>query len=387
MDFSFTDEQQMLRDTLESYLREHWTFEARRLALRGKRTNQSDLWPGLVSDLGLLGVTFPLEAGGLGGGAVEAMLIMEQFGKALTIEPYVPTAILGGEILKRWNCEQAHSLIAEIIAGRIKLAFAHNEQSTRFQLGNVRTRATRQGDAYRLSGRKSVVLGAPLATHFLVTAQTEVRGISLFLVSALSEGASREDFAAIDGQPASNIVFENATASCLLGEEGSGLALLEPAIDAAVVALGAESVGMMRELISQTIAYMRQRKQFGQPLTAFQALQHRLADMAVQLEQAVSIVYMATLALGSEDDNERRAAVSAMKIQTNKSLRFISQQAVQLHGGMGITDELAIGHYFKRAIALIASFGNEDDHYRRYDELVLAEPATRDVRDVTGAAG
>ena len=367
MDFDFTAEQQMLRDTLSGYLVEHWDFAARRHAFRDHPPGPTALWRGIANDLGLLGAAFPTEAGGLGGSAVETMLIMEQFGRALVTEPYLSTAVIAGGILKRWGDEKARSLITEIISGEAIIALAHNEQSTRFRLANVRTRAVRRRDGYCVSGRKSVVLGGPVATHFLVTAWAE-RGITLLLVSAQAAGVRREDFAAIDGQRASNIDFDNAQALCLVGSEGEGLRLLEPAIDDAIVALGAESIGIMRELIDWTTAYLQQRKQFGQPLAAFQALQHRLADMAIHFEQALSMVYMATLALQNGDENG--AAVSAMKIQVNTSLRFVSQQAVQLHGGMGITDELAIGHYFKRALVIMASFGNEDDHYRRYDALM-----------------
>jgi alkylation response protein AidB-like acyl-CoA dehydrogenase len=376
MDFDFTPEQQMLRDALARYLAEHWDFAARKRALTDKPLGPTGLWSGLAENLGLLAATFPLESGGLGGGAVETMIIMEQFGRALVVEPYLSTAILAGGVLKQWGDTKARTLIEAIIAGRMIVAFAHNEQSTRFRLANARARAVGRGGAYRVSGDKSVVLGAPLASHFLVTARTEVDGVSLFLVSAQAEGVNREDFVAIDGQPASNLTFENARADCLLGVEGEGLALLEPAVDRAIVAIGAEAIGLMRELIGQTTNYMRQRKQFGQPLIAFQALQHRLADMAIQFEQALSMVYMASLALADQNGDERRAAASAMKIQVNQSLRFISQQAVQLHGGMGITDELAIGHYFKRAIVIMASFGSEADHYRRYDDLILKGAAS-----------
>ncbi|MEI5682010.1 pimeloyl-CoA dehydrogenase small subunit [Mesorhizobium sp. CGMCC 1.15528] len=368
MDFDFTVEQQMLRDTLSSYLAEHWDFAGRRREFRDIAPGATALWRGIASDLGLFGAAFPTEAGGLGGGAVETMLIMEQFGRALVTEPYLSTAVIAGSVLKRWGSEKALGLIAEVISGQTIIALAHDEQSTRFRLANVRTRAVRRGDGYCVSGRKSVVLGGPVATHFLVTAETE-RGLTLLRIPASAAGVSREDFVAIDGQRASNIDFDNASALSLVGSEGEGLALLEPAIDDAIVALGAESIGIMRELIDRTTTYLQQRKQFGQPLASFQVLQHRLADMAIHFEQALSMVYMATLAL--QDDGDRPAAVSAMKIQADKSLRFVSQQAVQLHGGMGITDELAIGHYFKRALVIMASFGNEDDHYRRYDALML----------------
>ncbi len=368
MDFDFTAEQQMLRDVLSGYLAEHWDFAARRREVQDLAPGATALWRGIANDLGLLGAAFPIEAGGLGGGAVETMLIMEQFGRALVTEPHLSTVVIAGGVLKRWGGEKALALIAEIISGETIIVFAHDEQSTRFGLANVRTRGVRRGDGYCVSGRKSVVLGGPVATHFLVTAQTE-RGLSLLLVSAQATGVNREDFVAIDGQRASNIDFDNAEALCLIGSEGEGLLLLEPAIDDAIVALGAESIGIMRELIDRTTIYLQQRKQFGQPLAAFQALQHRLADMTIHFEQAKSMVYMATLA--RQDDGNRSAAVSAMKIQVDKSLRFVSQQAVQLHGGMGITDELAIGHYFKRALVIMASFGNEDDHYRRYDALML----------------
>ncbi|MBS3651988.1 acyl-CoA dehydrogenase family protein [Pseudaminobacter sp. 19-2017] len=370
MDLSFTPEQTILRDTLSSYL----APRRRDLTMAPRR---GDAWRGLVDDIALPSTAVPAEFDGYGGGPVDVMLIMEELGRALAAVPFMHT-VLATTALAASPDEPAGSHLRAIAAGRALTVLAHSEYATRFRLESVGASATTDGSIHRISGRKSVVSCAPVATHYLVTARTAFGTPSLFLVDAAAAGITREDFDAIDGEATSNITF-GAVEGHLIGREGAAVRLLEPAIDAAIVALGAEAVGIMREMTRQTSAYLRERKQFGQPLVSFQALQHRLADMAIAIEQSVSMVYMATLALQDGEARERAAAAAAMKIAVDRQLRFVSQQAVQLHGGMGITDELAIGRYFKRALVISASFGSGDDHFRRYDELA--------VKDRTGADG
>ncbi|PSJ65228.1 acyl-CoA dehydrogenase family protein [Kumtagia ephedrae] len=364
MDLSYTPEQTMLRDTLSGYL------AGRRTDLTtGPRRGDAVLWRGLVDDIALQFSLVSEEFGGFGGGPVEVMLIMEELGRALAAAPFMHT-VLATTALAAAGSEPAGNLLRDIAGGRALAVLAHSEYATRFRLENAGASATPDGSVHRISGRKSVVTSAPLATHYLVTARIGSGMPSLFLADTAATGITRDDFDAIDGEAASNIALCDVEAY-LIGREGDAVGLLEPAIDAAIVALGAEAVGIMREMTSQTSAYLRDRRQFGQPLISFQVLRHRLADMAIAIEQAVSMVYMATLALQDGDARERAAAASSMKIAVDRQLRFVSQQAVQLHGGMGITDELAIGRYFKRALVIAASFGSEDDHFRRYDALAV----------------
>lgn len=374
MDFNFTEEQSMLRDTVASFLQDKYDFETRRKIVASDSGWRQDYWSAFANELGILGAPFSEELGGLGGGAIENMIVMEEFGKALVVEPYLGTVVIGGGFLKHSGYSAASDVIANIIGGETVIAFAYAEPQGRYNWANLQTTAKKEGSGYVLNGHKAVVVGAPWATHLIVTARTggsqaEASGVSVFLVEKNLPGIVTRDYPTVDGQRASEVYFENVSipADALIGAEGSGLPLVEKVIDEATAAVCAEAVGAMRQLHAGTLDYARQRKQFGQPIANFQVLQHRMVDMFINLEQSVSMTYMATIKL--EDDAERAKAVSAAKVQVGKACKFVGQNAIQIHGGMGMTDELAIGHYFKRTTIIEGLFGSVDHHLRRYEAL------------------
>lgn len=381
MDFNFTDEQSMLRDTVASYLADHYDFEKRRAVVTKEPGWRPQVWKAFAEELGILGAPFPEDLGGLGGGAIENMVVMEELGKALVVEPYLPTVVVGGGFLKHSGAPQAAELIGKIIAGEAIFAFAQAEPDSRYNLAHVATTAKKEGGSYVLNGKKSVVVGAPFATHLIVTARTagnarDAQGLSVFILEKSAAGVSTQDYPTVDGNRASEITFENVKvdASALLGPEGHALPLIEKVVDEAIAATCGEAVGVLRRLHEGTLEYTKQRKQFGQPISAFQVLQHRMVDMFIALEQSISMTYMANIKIG-EDDRTRGQAVSAAKVQIGKACKFVGQNAIQLHGGMGMTDEMAIGHYFKRATLIESAFGNTDHHLARYEFLSLGEAA------------
>jgi alkylation response protein AidB-like acyl-CoA dehydrogenase len=380
MDFSFTDEQKMLRDTLASYLADHYAFDQRRAATAQEPGWRPQVWKAFAEELGILGASFPEALGGLGGGPVEAMIIMEELGKALVVEPYLGTAVIGGGFLKHAGHPHAAELAGRIIAGEAVFAFAWAEPQGRYNLADLRTTATRQGAGWVLNGAKAVVAGAPWATHLIVTARTaggqrDAQGVSVFLVEAGAAGVAARDYPTVDGGRASDISFENVAlgAEALIGPADGALPLVEKVVDEALAALCAEGCGVLRRLHEDTLAYTKQRRQFGAPIGSFQVLQHRMADMYINLEQSISMTCMATLKLGRDD--ERARACAAAKVQLGNACRFIGQSAIQLHGGMGMTDELAVGHYFKRATLIESAFGSTDHHLARYERLSFGEAA------------
>jgi len=381
MDFSFTEEQSMLRDTVASYLADHYDFEARRAALRSADGWRPAVWKAFAEELGILGASFAEDLGGLGGGPTETMVIMEEFGKALVVEPYLGTVVIAGGLLKAGAPAGAAELIGQIIAGHATFAFAQAEPQGRYSLSDLKTTARKDGAGYVLGGHKAVVIGAPWASHLIVTARTgggqrDAGGVSVFVVDKAAKGIVTRDYPTVDGSRASEVFFENVSipAEALIGAEGGGLPLVEQVVDEAVAAVCAEACGVLRRLHEGTLEYTKQRKQFGAPIASFQVLQHRMVDMFMQLEQAVSMTYMAHIKL-SEPAAERAKAISAAKVQIGRACRFVGQNAIQLHGGMGMTDEMAIGHYFKRATMIEGQFGSVDHHLRRYETLSFDKAA------------
>jgi alkylation response protein AidB-like acyl-CoA dehydrogenase len=381
MDFSFTEEQSMLRDTVASFLADRYDFDTRRAIARSEAGWRPDLWRAFANDLGILGAPFPEALGGLGGGAVETMVVMEAFGRALVVEPYVETVVIGGGFLKYSGYAGAAELIGKIIAGEAIVAFAYAEPQARYNWADLKTTARKQGAGYVLNGHKAVVAGAPWADRLIVTArsaggQRDALGLSVFVVDKAAAGITTRDYPTVDGRRASDVYFENVSlpAEALIGEADQGLPLVERVIDEASAASLAEAMGVLAKLHENTLQYSKERKQFGQPIGHFQVLQHRMVDMFIAVEQATSITYMATLKLG-EADRQRATAVSAAKAHVGKALRFVGQNAIQLHGGMGMTDEMAIGHYFKRATVLEGLFGSTDHHLRRYEALAFDSAA------------
>ncbi|OYW43052.1 MAG: pimeloyl-CoA dehydrogenase small subunit [Rhodobacterales bacterium 12-64-8] len=375
MDFSFTSEQDMLRDTVAKLVSQQYDFDTRRKVAKSDAGWRPEMWA-QFAELGLLGASFTEAEGGFGSGPIEAMIISEEFGKGLVIEPYLQTVVIGGNFFRHGGTDaQKEEHIAGIIGGETRIAFAYSEPKSRFDLNDVSTTAKKDGAGYVLNGHKAVVLGAPFATHLIVTARTsggqrDAKGVSVFLVAKDAKGVTTRDYPTVDGLRASEVHFENVAvgADALIGAADNGLPLVEKVIDNAIAALCAEAVGCFKVLNEATISYSKQRKQFGQPIGNFQVLQHRMVDMFMAAEQATSMTYMLTLKL-DEADKARKMAASAAKVQVGKAGKLVSQDAVQIHGGMGMTDELNVGHFFKRVTMIESQFGNTDWHLRRYTEL------------------
>ncbi|PXA76919.1 pimeloyl-CoA dehydrogenase small subunit [Caulobacter sp. D4A] len=381
MDFNFTEEQSMVRDTVASFLQDKYDFETRRKIVASESGWRADYWQAFAEELGILGASFSEELGGLGGGAIDNMIIMEEFGKALVIEPYLGTVVIGGGFMKHSGYAGAASVIEGIVAGTTTIAFAYAEPQGRYTWSDLKTTAKKDGSGWILNGHKAVVIGAPFASHLVVTARTggsqrEASGVSIFLIDKNLPGVVTRDYPTVDGGRASEVYFENVSipADALIGEEGAGLPLVEKVIDEATAASLAEGVGVLRKLHEGTLDYAKQRKQFGRSIADFQVLQHRMVDMFIELEQSVSMTYMSTIKL-DESDAERAKAVSAAKVRIGRALKFVGQNAIQIHGGMGMTDELAIGHYFKRGTIIEGLFGSVDQHLRRYEGLSFGAAA------------
>ena len=374
MDFSFTEEQTLLRNTVQSLLSDKYDFETRRKVAKSADGWRPEIWA-QFAELGLLAAPFSEEQGGLGGGAIETMIVMEEFGRHLVIEPYLETVVIAGGFLREGgSAAQQEAHIPGIIGGETVWAFAYAETQGRYNLADLTTTAKKDGAGYVLNGYKAVVLGAPWAQKLIVTARTsggqrDRDGVSVFIVDKSAAGVSTRDYPTVDGRRASEITFENVKvdADALIGEEGKGLPLVEKITDQAIAALSAEATGCMKELNTATVEYCKTRKQFGVPIGKFQVLQHRMVDMFMAYEQSVSMTYMVNLKLDENQDERTRAAAGA-KVQIGKAGRFVGQQAVQLHGGMGMTDELNVGHYFKRLTMIDTQFGNVDYQLKRYAE-------------------
>jgi len=376
MDFSFTEEQTLLEESVAKYFQNDYDFESRQQLVKSEDGFSKDNWS-TFAELGWLGVPFSEEDGGFGGGAIESMLMAENFGKGLMVEPYLATVVLAGGAIKHGgNAEQKANYLPGIIDGSTQAALAYAEPQGRFNLADLTTTASKDGDGYELNGYKAVVLNGPAADLLVVSARTggeqrDSSGVSVFVVDANAEGVGRRDYPTVDGMRASEVTLEGVKvgADALLGEEGQGLAIVERAIDDGIMAVGSEAVGCMEVLYKDTVEYCKTREQFGQPIGKFQVLQHRMVDMFMEHEQSKSLMYMAAMRMDEGYGPEAQKAVSAFKVQVGKSGRFVGQNAVQLHGGMGMTDELNIGHYFKRLTIIDTLFGNVDYHLKRFGSL------------------
>jgi pimeloyl-CoA dehydrogenase small subunit len=374
MDFSFTEEQTLLRNTVQSLLQDKYDFETRRKVAKSADGWRPEMWA-QFAELGLLAAPFSEEMGGLGGGPIENMIVMEEFGRHLVVEPYVETVVIAGGFLREGgSAAQQEAHIPGIVGGETVWAFAYAEPQGRYNLADLTTTAKKDGSGYTINGYKAVVLAAPWAQKLVVTARTsggqrDRDGVSVFIVDKSAAGVSTRDYPTVDGRRASEITFENVKvdADALIGEEGKGLPLVEKITDQAIAALSAEATGCMKELNTATVEYCKTRKQFGVPIGKFQVLQHRMVDMFMAYEQSVSMTYMVNLKL-EEDDAERTKAAAGAKVQIGKAGRFVGQEAVQLHGGMGMTDELNVGHYFKRLTMIDTQFGNVDYQLKRYSQ-------------------
>jgi alkylation response protein AidB-like acyl-CoA dehydrogenase len=374
MDFNLSHEQELLRDGLTKFLATRYDLEKSRSAAKTGSGWQPEVWRAFADELGILGAALPEEVGGIGGGPVEVMVIAESLGRALVIEPYVDTAVVAAGLLHRATSHVATAVLEDVVAGRaiVTLAAVEAESGDRWQ--DAAASAVRDGSEWVLDGAKIMAVSAPCATHLLVTART-TRGLSLFCVdlAKATSGIEVHGYRTVDDRRAADLVFTGLRlpADALLGEEGQAWPSLDQARDEGATAVCAEAVGCMRKVLADTVEYCKQRHQFGQPIGSFQVLQHRMVDMYMELEQSVAAVYLAVLHLEAEPATRARA-VSAAKATIGRAARFVGQNAVQLHGGMGMTEELAIGHYFKRLTTVQYEFGSTDHHVSRYLELTRA---------------
>jgi pimeloyl-CoA dehydrogenase small subunit len=371
MDFDFTEEQRLIKESLDRLIADRYAFEQRKAYGQTAEGWSRELWA-QYAELGLLGLPFAERYGGSAGGPVETMIAMEAFGRALALEPFLATVVLGGGFLRHGgSAEQCADLIPKIADGSLTLAFAHTERQSRYDLHDVKTRAVRDGGAWILDGEKGVVLHGDTADKLIVTARVgggrrDRDGVAAFIVDGKTPGVSRRGYPTQDGLRAAEISLAQARVGPegVLGEPGTALPLVERVVDEAIAALCAEAVGAMTAMHELTVDYLKTRRQFGREIGSFQILQHRAVDMLIALEQARSMAMFATMMAAEENAAERRNALSAAKVQIGRSGRFIGQQSVQLHGGIGMTMEYKVGHYFKRVTMIETMFGDADYHLR-----------------------
>ena len=379
MDFTLSEEQEIFRESIARFLADEYAFDRRQKIVAEDAGFRDEHWQSFA-ELGWLAAPLPEAYGGLDGTAVETMVVMEQFGRGLLTTPYFATVVLGASLLMRSGSEiQKEAMLPAVAEGRLKLAFGHSEPGGRFDLSDVATTAKKDGDVYRLNGQKSVVLYGSAAHKIIVSARTggerrDAEGISLFLIDESAPGLTMTHFQTQDGGRASEILLEDVevAAADLVGAEGAALPVIEEVADIGIAALAAEASGIMWTVYERTLAYLKTRQQFGQALGAFQALQHRMVDVYMACQVAQSLVYEATAALGEGDAAKRARAASAAKYRLGLHARDVAQEGIQLHGGIGMTMDLPIGHYLKRVTAINATLGDPAYHLKRYRRLSTA---------------
>jgi alkylation response protein AidB-like acyl-CoA dehydrogenase len=374
MNFDLTDEQRLLRDSVDRFGREHYDFPAWRARVDRGEGFDRGLW-GRMAELGWLTLTVPEDLGGYGGTPVDTLVVMEGVGRSLMLEPYVSCGVIAPALLPHLARGDRDALMAEIMAGEAVLSLADAEPGARYDLASVETRAERRGDGFVLTGEKSHALDGAEADWFVVPARTagslaDAEGISLFLVPRSAPGLTVRGLRAMDHRRNAVLGLDGVVldADALIGPADQGYPLLRHAIDLAIVARLAEALGAMEAAYEQTLAYLKTRRQFGQVIGSFQALQHRAVDMAIACEEARSMTYLATLSLDAEPA-ERSRAIAAAKARVGQTSLYVARQAVQLHGGIGFSDELAIGHYLKRLTMIDMAFGNAAHHRALYAAL------------------
>ena len=375
MDFSISEEQSMLADSVSRFIEQDYDFERRMSIAESDAWFSDEVWQSFA-ELGITAALFSEEDGGLGGGAVELMLIMEQLGRGLVVEPFVANVVLAGGVLKRaGNPEQKEELLAGIIAGTTQAALAFAEPQGRFDAADIATTATADGPGYRISGRKALVLNGGAADFLIVPARTsgeqsDADGITLFVVRSDADGVTRKAYKTVDAHGAAEVELNDVRvdASAVIGEVGAGYSVLADTLDDATLAVVAEAAGIMRTLQEKTVDYSKNRTQFGVPIGSFQALQHRMVDMLMECEQTRSLLLWAVMLTDSRHP-DRQKAISAIKYQVGAAGRHVGEESVQLHGGMGVTWELDVAHYFKRLVSIGILFGNADYHLDRYVAL------------------
>ena len=365
MNFDYNEEQQLLAESVRRFLARDYGFEKRKGIVDSSEGWSPRAWAQLA-ELGVMGLPFPADHGGFGGGAVDLMGVMDAFGEALLVEPYLATVMAGRIVARSASEPQKRAILPLVVEGKLRLAFAHTERGARYNLAHVKTGATKSGGGWVLAGAKCAVLGAPMAGKLVVSAKTP-SGIGLFMVDA--KDAELKPYRTLDGMVAADVVLSDARGE-LLAAEGDAPALIEEATDFATALVCAEAIGAMKFACDTTLEYLKTRKQFGVPIGTFQALQHRMVDMYVAYEQAKSMACLAcSKADTAADAKERARAVSAAKIKVADNCRHISQESVQLHGGMGMTEELKVSHTFRRLTMIAQQFGDAEHHLARFARL------------------
>ena len=373
MDFNFKEEQLQFADALKRWVTKDYSFDERKKIIHSERGVSDAAWSTLA-ELGMLALPVSEEQGGFDGTAVDMFVVMQELGRGLVVEPYLAT-VMGAQFLTLGG---RHDSLLELVAGgELKLACALTEKQSRHDLTDIATSATQTANGYVINGAKTVVVHGAQADSLIVSvrtsgAQRDTSGISLFVVPLLTQGVSVADYRTLDGQRAANITFNNVQVptTALIGIEGADWGILDQAADYGAALLCAEALGAMEAIFAATLDYLKTRTQFGAPIGKFQALQHRMADMYIHLEQARSMALLAAVHMQSDDAIERRRTVSAAKFRVGQALKFVGQQAVQLHGGMGVTDELPAAHHFKRLTMIELSLGDSDHHLQRF----IAQP-------------
>ena len=373
MNFDHSDEQQLLTDSIRNFLAKSYSFKARRAILESAAGYSEQVWA-TFAEMGLLGLPFASEYAGFGGNAIDLMSVMEAIGESLVVEPYLATVGLGGQFVARGGTDaQKKAVLPSIVGGRLKLAFAQTERGARYNLAQVAVRAKKTGSGYVINGEKCIVIHGPCADKLIVSARTsgndtDEKGISLFLLDRNAPGVSLKTYCTIDNLRAADIRFSGTTvpANALIGKEGEALPLIEGVVDYATALLCAEAVGAIKYANDATLEYLKTRKQFGVPIGTFQVLQHRMVDMMITYEQAKSMACLACVKVDSADAAERKRIVSAAKIKIADACRHVSQESVQLHGGMGMSEELKVSHTFRRLTTIVQTFGDADHHLDRF---------------------
>lgn len=378
MNFDFSEEQNMLRDSVAKYVQDDYDWDTRKAIAATEAGMKPENWQ-TFAELGWLSVPFAEEFGGFGGGPVDVMVMMEELGKGLVLEPYFATVVLFGGLLQKGSNEALkESVIPSVIDGSCLGAFAYLERQSRFELNDVLTTATVEGDDRIINGEKVVVFNGASATHLIVSArssgaQSDAEGISLYLVPADAEGIETSTYRLMDGQVVANVRFNNVRvpASNAVCAEGEAAALIQSVTEDAMLALGAEALGIMGQLNSKTVEYTKTREQFGVKISSFQALQHRMVETFMAYEQTKSLLYRAVCDFEA-DKPEKRESLLALKIMIDKAGKRIYSEAIQMHGGMGITDELDIGHYAKRLMMIGTTLGDAMHHMTEFTQLRYA---------------
>lgn len=373
MDFSLSSEQKMIQDSVARFILNDYDFEKRRKILESAKGYSQENWQ-IFADLGWLMLPFSEQDGGLGGSMADLVLVMEEFGKGMVVEPFIATAVMaGGLIALAGNQAQKEDYLPRIMAGELQMAFAYAEPQSRYHLNNVTCNACKTNGEFVINGQKSVVLNGNHADTLIVATRTagqtnDHNGISLFLVDANHPSVKREGYVNVDGHQAADIWFDNTPTLGLLGEQDNALPAINNIIDKATLAICAEAVGAMQIAHERTVEYAKTRKQFGRTIGSFQALQHRMVNMFIEHQQAKSILLMAVLKMDSNNGNDAKA-LSAAKSRIGKAANLVGREAIQIHGGIGMTDELDVGHLFKRLTTIQFLFGSTDVHTKRFASL------------------